>query len=300
MGSNKNYVRKLVNDYCVLDTETTGHSFTYDRIIEVGILKIRDNQIVDKYNKLVNPDCELDDFIIELTGITNDMLHNQPYIYDIKDEIISFIGDDLIVGHNTSFDINFIKRELDWNLENEYTDTLQFSRKLYPEMSHHRLSDMVQLLSLSRNSHRSIDDCIATKELYDAIKEKIQNDNIEIKDLFYNKKSNHKKGIDIDNIKADVSDIDEDNFFYGKHCVFTGTLEKMVRKDAMQLVVNVGGILDKSVTKETNYLILGNNDYCSSIKDGKSSKQKKAEKLKLKGQDIEILDENTFYILMGI
>ena len=53
--------------------------------------------------------------------------------------------------------------------------------------------------------------------------------------------------------------------------------------------------LDASVTKETNYLILGNNDYCTSIKDGKSIKQKKAEKLKLDGQDIEILSEDTFY-----
>lgn len=88
--------------------------------------------------------------------------------------------------------------------------------------------------------------------------------------------------------------------FTNKHCVFTGKLEKMIRKDAMQLVVNVGGILDNSVTKKTNYLILGNNDYCSSIKDGKSSKHKKAEKYKLEGQDIEIIDEDTFYNLFNL
>lgn len=74
----------------------------------------------------------------------------------------------------------------------------------------------------------------------------------------------------------------------------------MVRKDAMQLIVNVGGILDNSVTKKTNYLILGNNDYVSSIKDGKSSKHKKAEKYKLEGQDIEIIDEDTFYNLFNL
>ena len=74
----------------------------------------------------------------------------------------------------------------------------------------------------------------------------------------------------------------------------------MTRKEAMQLVVNVGGILDKSVTKTTNYLILGDNDYNAILKGEKSSKHKKAEKLKLDGQDIDILDELTFYDILEV
>ena len=73
----------------------------------------------------------------------------------------------------------------------------------------------------------------------------------------------------------------------------------MPRKDAMQLVVDLRGIVANSVTKKTNYLILGNNDYCTQIKDGKSNKQKKAEKLKLSGQDIEVISENTFYEMLN-
>lgn len=72
----------------------------------------------------------------------------------------------------------------------------------------------------------------------------------------------------------------------------------MVRQDAMQIVVNLGGLLDNNVTKSTNYLILGNNDYNAILKGKKSSKHKKAEKLKLEGQDIEIIDEFTFYDLI--
>ena len=72
----------------------------------------------------------------------------------------------------------------------------------------------------------------------------------------------------------------------------------MTRKTAMQMVVDLGGLVGNSVTKKTNYLILGNNDYCSSIKDGKSSKQKKAESLKLSGNDIEIISENVFYDML--
>lgn len=72
----------------------------------------------------------------------------------------------------------------------------------------------------------------------------------------------------------------------------------MARKDAMQLVVDLGGSVGDNVTKKTNYLILGNNDFCASIKDGKSNKQKKAEELILKGSDLEILSENVFYDLV--
>ena len=66
----------------------------------------------------------------------------------------------------------------------------------------------------------------------------------------------------------------------------------------MQIVVNLGGKLDKSVTKKTNYLILGDNDYNAILHGEKSSKHKKAEQLKLEGNDIEIIDERTFYDIL--
>ena len=227
------------------------------------------------------------------------MLKGKPKIIDLKKEVLNFIGNDVLVGHNISFDVSFLQKGFNEELKNEYIDTLQFCRKLFKELSHHRLTDMSNYLEISRNEHRSMSDCLCTKELYDCIKEKMKNDGLEINDIFA-KRNYSSKNIDIHAIKPDNIEIDEDNFFYNKHCVFTGKLEKMIRKDAMQLVVNVGGILDNSVTKKTNYLILGNNDYCSSIKDGKSSKHKKAEKYKLEGQDIEIIDEDTFYNLFNL
>ena len=72
----------------------------------------------------------------------------------------------------------------------------------------------------------------------------------------------------------------------------------MTRKEAMQNVVDIGGICADNVTKKTNYLILGNNDFCKSIKNGKSNKQKKAEQISLDGGDIQILSENVFYELL--
>lgn len=72
----------------------------------------------------------------------------------------------------------------------------------------------------------------------------------------------------------------------------------MTRKEAMQAVVNAGGICSDGVISSTNYLVLGNNDYCKSIKDGKSSKQKKAEKMQLAGSDIRTITEDIFYDML--
>lgn len=161
------YVKKIVQNYCVVDIETTGLSYQSDTIIEIGIVKIREGKIVDKYSQLINPQRKISVFITQLTGISDDMVINQPTIDEIKDEVKTFIGHDIIVGHNTSFDLNFIANHLDWEIENEYIDTLQFSRKVYPQFKHHRLTDMVELLHLSQNEHRSLADCIATYELYE-------------------------------------------------------------------------------------------------------------------------------------
>lgn len=298
--ANKNYIKKIIDDYCVLDTETTGLSAYYDEIIEIGILRVRNNEIVDQYSQLIQPESPIDSFITSLTGITNEMVEGMPTINDVKNETLTFIGEDIIVGHNTSFDMRFLSEGFKQPINNYYMDTMQFARKVYPELKHHRLSDLTEYLGLHNNEHRSIADCIATKELYDSIKTTMVAKNLKIEDMWYPHKQSNGKGIDISTFAPENVEIDEDNFFYQKHVVFTGKLERMLRKDAMQLVVNLGGILDNSVNKQTNYLILGNNDYNAILKGEKSSKHKKAEKLQLEGQDISIIDEYTFYDLLNV
>lgn len=296
--SNSNYVRKIISDYCVIDTETTGLSSYYDEIIEVGILKIRDGKVVDQYSQLIKPNNAIDDFITYLTGITNKMLVNQPSIKEVEGEILDFLGDDIIVGHNTSFDIRFLNASFKETLKNEYMDTMIFSRKIYPQLPHHRLSDLAKFLNLANNQHRALADCITTYQLYETIKSTMDERGLKLSDLWQCHSNGH-PGIDIKAIKPKSNEIDEDNFFYGKHVVFTGKLEKMLRKDAMQIIVDLGGILDKSVNKNTNYLILGNNDYNAVLHGEKSNKHKKAEKLKMEGNDIDIIDEFTFYDIIN-
>ena len=151
--ANKNYIKKIIDDYCVLDTETTGLSAYYDEIIEIGILRVRNNEIVDQYSQLIQPESPIDSFITSLTGITNEMVEGMPTINDVKNETLTFIGEDIIVGHNTSFDMRFLSEGFKQPINNYYMDTMQFARKVYPELKHHRLSDLTEYLGLHNNEH---------------------------------------------------------------------------------------------------------------------------------------------------
>lgn len=82
--------------------------FTLCEIVEICILKVRNGEIVDKYESLIKPNNEIDDFIKNLTGISNEMLEDAPKFSEIYKEILTFIDNDIIVGHNVNFEINFL------------------------------------------------------------------------------------------------------------------------------------------------------------------------------------------------
>lgn len=294
---------KFPSDYTVIDLETTGLDPSYDLAIELSAIRIRDNKIVDNFSSLVKEEgLQIYDFITELTGITQDMIDSAPLTKDMFPSFLEFIGSDLVIGHNVNFDINFIY-DISLSLteqpfKNDYIDTMRLSRRLLPELKHHRLNDIAEHYSIDTSgSHRALRDCeianLCFSHLFETMTEKYDNyDNFmaEIKKI--------QRGLRASDITSSKETFDESHPLFQKVCVFTGTLEKMSRKEAMQIISDVGGINADSVTKKTNFLILGNNDYCASIKDGKSLKQKKAENLKLSGQDIEIMSEQVFYDLI--
>lgn len=291
-------------DYVVIDIETTGLSAQWDSIIELSALKVADGKVTDSFSSLVNPEFKIDTFITELTGITNEMLKSAEKINSVLPKFIDFIGESKIVGHNVNFDINFIYdnciKILNRPLRNDFIDTMRISRKVLKELTHHRLSDLANFYNVSyEGAHRALTDCKITQECFLKLQESIIKEYGTFDDFIKNYYVSGSHRINISEIKSENTDFDETHPLYGKHCCFTGTLEKMVRKDAMQIVVDYGGILDNSVTKNTNYLILGNNDYCTTIKGGKSAKHKKAEALKLAGNDIEIIPENVFYEMIA-
>jgi len=290
----------FVDEYIVIDIETTGLMPQWDEIIEIGALHIKDNKIIREYQQLIKPEYKVDDFITDLTGITNEMLLNKPQFNEITNTFMEFIKDHTLVGHNVNFDINFLYDNLRHNnikLENNFIDLLRFSRRINKDLENHKLSTIASYYEIETlGNHRALKDCHITFACLKALQEYMINENLTTDEIFKKVNSNYK--FDISSITTNNMEFDETHILYGRTCVFTGKLDKMPRKDAMQLVVDLGGLIGNNVTKKTNYLILGNNDYCASIKDGKSSKQKKAENLIINGQDLMIIPESVFYDLV--
>lgn len=289
----------LLDSYIIFDIETTGLDSSYDEIIEIGAIRIENNKVVSQFQSLVKPNRQVNDYITELTGITNDMLIDAPKIKEVLPQFMEFVGNEILIGHNVNFDINFIYDNLYRNnykvLTNDFIDTMRLARKLLPELSHHRLIDIAEYFNVDySNNHRSLRDCEITLSIYEKLKLLAIEKYGEL-DSFKNAFKKHTSATRAKDIVTTNTEFDIDNLFYGKYVAITGTLEKLQRKDAMQIIVNLGGYCEDNVTKKTNYLILGNNDYNPILRGKKSSKLIKAENLKLEGKDIEIISENVFY-----
>lgn len=286
---------EVLPDYTAIDVETTGLDPKFDDIIEVAAVRVRDGVEVDAFQSLINPGYEINNFITELTGITNEMLFTAPPMADVLPGFFDFIGGDILIGHNVNFDVNFLYDAcqcLELTLSNDFIDTMRISRRLFPSEPHHRLIDLRQKFNVKiEGAHRALADCRTCINCYDKLIAHMKVNGISPESLLPKSKYSPRAS----EINATTSEFDPSHPLYGKICVFTGALERMVRRGAMQVVANLGGICADGVTAKTNFLILGNNDYCASIKDGKSSKQKKAEAYLLKGNDIQILSENAFY-----
>ena len=94
----------FINDYVTIDLETTGLSPKYEKIIELGAARVRDGKVTDTFSGFINPGKALPDRIVELTGIKEEDVLAAPYIEDIMEEFLGFLGDDILLGHNLIFD----------------------------------------------------------------------------------------------------------------------------------------------------------------------------------------------------
>lgn len=167
----------LPNDYTVIDIETTGLSSVRNEIIELSALKIRNNKVSKTFTTLVKPQGKINYFISKLTGITNQMVASAQPIDSILDKYIEFIGNDIIIGHNVNFDINFIYdnylKYFNKEFSNDYIDTCSMSRKIC-NLKHHKLNIVADYYNIdSSGHHRAEQDCYMTYKIYDAMKNEI-------------------------------------------------------------------------------------------------------------------------------
>ncbi len=174
--------------YVVFDVETTGLSAVYDTIIELAAVKIRNGEIIDRFESFANPHHRLSATTIDLTGITDDMVANAPNVDEVLRNFKDWAEDDILVAHNASFDMGFLNvgyKQLlgSGKAVNPVIDTLELGRFLYPEMKSHRLNTLAKKFDIELTQHhRAIFDAEATgylllRMLKDAQAKGIENHN---------------------------------------------------------------------------------------------------------------------------
>ena len=163
--------------FVVFDIETMGFNSHEHEIIEIGAMKIKGTRFIETFNSFVNPKRKIIPRIVELTGITQDMVDNAPTIEEILPKFLEFIKDSFLVAHNATFDMGFIKRDLKKYLGLDFKapviDTIQMTKDLYPDLKGYNLDRLNKAFKLTlENHHRAIDDATATAKLFVMLLEK--------------------------------------------------------------------------------------------------------------------------------
>jgi DNA polymerase III subunit alpha, Gram-positive type len=156
--------------YVVFDVETTGLSAVYDTIIELAAVKIHKGEITDRFESFANPHKPLSQTIIDLTGITDDMVKDAPEVDDVLRDFYNWSQDAVFVAHNATFDIGFLNQGFGRigieKVSNPVVDTLELARFLLPELKNHRLNTLCKHLDIELTQHhRAIYDTEATAYL---------------------------------------------------------------------------------------------------------------------------------------
>lgn len=166
-----NNLLKFTSNFTVIDLETTGRSNKYQDVTEISAVKYRNGVKVDAFSTLIKAQHSIIPFVVGLTGITNDMIANAPKIEAVIEQVVDFIGDDIIVGHNVEFDYALIYTAyLDHckhKMSNDYVDTLRVSRILNKDILNHKLETLCAYFDVERVvGHRALDDCLQTAQVY--------------------------------------------------------------------------------------------------------------------------------------
>lgn len=167
---------KKKNLYVILDIETTGGKFNEEGITEIAIYKFDGHTVVDQFISLVNPEKEIQKFVIQLTGINNKMLQNAPKFYEVAKRIIEITKDCTLVAHNSAFDYRILSTEFDrlgYDFNRNTLCTVELSQKLILDQPSYSLGKLTKALGIPMTDrHRASGDALATVQLFKLLLEK--------------------------------------------------------------------------------------------------------------------------------
>ena len=154
--------QEIDTEYCVLDLETTGFSPITEKITEVGMMKIKNGEVIDEFECFVNPEKPIPSRVVEVTHITDDMVKDAETIDKIIPKMIEFMGDDVLVAHNAKFDMAFLKHNFEkygYEFKYTYIDTLPLARSMFPDFKKFKLGILADKLGIVVEvAHRALDD----------------------------------------------------------------------------------------------------------------------------------------------
>lgn len=306
----------LFDKFVALDVETA----TSERssICEIGIAVINNGVISECKSWLIQPPGnKYDSYNSYVHGIGPSDTKDKPFFPQVWNEVLPYVENKIVVCHYSAFDIGAIRDALSfYNIAYPTFDimcTIRLSKKIIPGLPSYTLDSVYYGLfdKGMENHHHACNDAIACAEI---LIECLRRNNIKSRediekefaikighigpDNYCNQHAisiTHGSGyISAKNIICENGKKDPDNYFYGKTVCFTGAFSFCVRKDLFQYIADIGGTPADRVTKETDILVVGQQDYRIVGDSGMSSKQRRALELLGKGLDIEILSESDF------
>ncbi len=163
----------LPSKLAFVDIETTGMHSLYDRVIEIGILRVEDNKITKSFHSLIDPQTRFAPEITQLTGITQQDLEKAPTFRQIQTDILDILNDCIFIAHNVRFDYSFLKNEFlrrDISFSSKHFCTVRLSRLLYPQFLHHNLDSLIERHGFTCvKRHRALDDAKVLVSFYNKI-----------------------------------------------------------------------------------------------------------------------------------
>lgn len=176
----------MIRDFVSIDLETTGLLYKEDGIIELAAVRFRNGEEEDCFHTYINPGREIPERITELTGITSEQIKDAPCFGDICQEVLDFIGEDVLMAHHIPFDYAFLKRAVvnyvpsgwikEHGFERKGIDTLKIARTFLPTLESRSLGALCKHYRIPLDAHKALEDARATALLYVKLWEEFGNE----------------------------------------------------------------------------------------------------------------------------
>lgn len=163
----------MLKSYIAFDVETTGLNPMENEIIEIGALKVRNGKVAERFMEFIHPQSPISTAITDLTGITNEMVASARTRGEVVSDFLDFCEDDVLIGHNVSFDYSFMKSSAAKDgmpFEKMGIDTLKIAQKVHKNLDSKSLGSLCAYYNIeNKSAHRAYHDALATAKLYQTL-----------------------------------------------------------------------------------------------------------------------------------